>query len=160
MARTRAETFAIGLEPSIDGLRQTARALIRRPLPNVALLVTAVEAAELDAIADEVTVHFPWGPLLDAALGEDADVLAAVASLAKPGAPVRILVSATARDGRASLTRADLEGLRPRYRAAGLELVSVRPASCADVDAARSTWGKRLGAGRSRPAFVVRARRR
>ena len=38
------------------------------PLPNLLLVIAAVESlpAELTALADEVTVYFPWGSLLEA----------------------------------------------------------------------------------------------
>ena len=122
--------------------------------------MSAVEAAGLGAIADEVTVHFPWGPLLDAVLGRDSGVLASVAALARPGGALRVLVSATERDGRAPLTLADLTALRPAYAEAGLALIAARPATADHVAAAHSTWGKRLGVGRARPAFILHAARR
>jgi len=119
-----------------------------------------VEDAGLESLADEVTVHFPWGSLLSAVLGGAPLVLAAVASLAKVGACVRILVSATERDGLAPLTLGDLSGLSTCYADAGLALRSIRRATRGDVSEARSSWGKRLDAGRTRPAFVIEAVRR
>jgi hypothetical protein len=40
----------------------------------------------------------------------------------------------------------------------GLAVTEARPATPADVAAAHSSWGKRLGAGRQRPAWLVRGR--
>jgi hypothetical protein len=160
VARTCPDTFAIALEPSLDALRDTARALTRRALPNIALVVAAAESATLDRVVDEATVHFPWGALLDAVLGQRPDVLAAVARPLKVGASLRVLVSTIERDGREPLSVGRLAALRTRYAAAGLEMRDVRPATTADIDSAHSSWGKRLGAGRSRPAFVVNCVRR
>ena len=154
LARTRTDTYAIGIEPSLDALRDTARALTRRPLPNVALLVATLEEAVcLGTIADEVTVTFPWGPLLDAALG-DGDGPAAIAALLGPGASLRVLVSITDRDHR---RMPDAGELRRSYADVGLAIRTLRPATVADVTAARSTWGKRLGAGRTRAATLIDA---
>lgn len=158
LARAEGGTFAVGLEPSLDALRRTARAIARQRVPNLALVVAAVEAAPLGPIADVVTVHFPWGPLLDAALGRDAAVLGAVAALAKPGARLRVLASVIERDAVPGSPDSDV--IAAAYAAAGLDRVAVRPATPADVVAARSSWGKRLGAGRARPAFVLEAIRR
>jgi hypothetical protein len=144
----------------VDVLRDTARALTRRPLTNVALLASSIEAAMLNDIADEATIHFPWGALLEGVLGERADVLSAIARVLKPGASLRILVSAIERDGRAPLSAARLDTLRARYAHAGLDLVEIRGAMRADIEAARSSWGKRLDAGRSRPGFLIRCVRR
>ena len=152
--------FAVALEPSLDGLRDTARALTRRPLPNIALVVTSVEAAAFDGIADEATIHFPWGALLDSVLGSRADVLAAVARTLRPGARLRILLSTIERDGREPLNVTNLDGLRAAYAAAGLALQDVRVAIRSDIEDAHSSWGKRLDAGSSRPAFVLRCVRR
>jgi len=160
VARTCPDTFAIALEPSLDAVRDAARSLTRRPLSNVALLISSVEAATLDGMADEATIHFPWGTLLAAVLGERADVLSAVARQLKPSAPLRILVSAVDRDGRTPLTVASLEELRGPYADAGLDICEIRAASRADVEVARSSWGKRLDAGRTRPGFVIRCVRR
>jgi 16S rRNA (adenine(1408)-N(1))-methyltransferase len=160
LARTRPQSYALALDAASDGLRETARALTRRPLPNIVLLVGPVEDAGLKSLADEVTVHFPWGTLLSAVLGDAPLVLAAVASLAKVGACVRILVSATERDGRSPLTPRDLSGLSVRYGDAGLALRSIRRATRGDISEARSSWGKRLDAGGTRPAFVIEAVRR
>ena len=42
--------------------------------------------------------------------------------------------------------------------AGGLPVGVARPATAADVAAAHSTWGKRLGAGGRRQAWLLRAR--
>ena len=160
VARTRSYTFAIGIDPSLDALRRTSRALVRRPLANVALIISAVEAARLGPLGDLVTVHFPWGSLLAAVLGDAPSGLASLASLVKPGANVRVLVSATERDGHAPLGPEARAVLAQAYAAAGLRLCTMRPASRAEVEAARSSWGKRLDAGGTRPAYLLTAHRR
>jgi hypothetical protein len=40
----------------------------------------------------------------------------------------------------------------------GLAVTEARPATPADVAAAHSSWGKRLVAGRQRPAWLVQGR--
>ena len=101
-------------------------------------------------------MHFPWGALLDALVGSRADVLAAIARAVKPRGSLDIVVSTTERDGRGALSIERLADLRGAYAAAGLEMAEVRSASWSDVQAVRSSWGKRLDAGRSRPAFIMR----
>ena len=46
------------------------------------------------------------------------------------------------------------------YRGHGLVVTGVRAATPADVAATRSTWGRRLGAGARRPAWLLEATRR
>ena len=51
-----------------------------------------------------------------------------------------------------------LQALAGAYRGYGLAVTEARPATPADVTAAPSTWGKRLGTGVQWPAWVLRAR--
>jgi 16S rRNA (adenine(1408)-N(1))-methyltransferase len=90
-------------------------------------------------------------------------VLDGVARVLRPGAQFELLVSVTDRDhgaGSAPLDADALAKLRPEYADHGLDLAEPRPATAAEVAATRSTWGKRLGAGTSRPAWCLRARQR
>ncbi|HYK97571.1 MAG TPA: hypothetical protein VEU77_04185 [Candidatus Acidoferrales bacterium] len=159
LARSRPDVFAVAIEPSRESLRDAARSLTRRPLPNIALIANAVEqCADLGPLADEVTVTLPWGALLEALLGRHADVLGAMAAISRPGATLRAIVSLTDRDGHGAMPAAAT--LCEAYRDAEFDDLVVRPATADDVAAARSSWGKRLGVGRVRPAFVLRATRR
>jgi 16S rRNA (adenine(1408)-N(1))-methyltransferase len=115
-----------------------------------------LETLPLHSVADEVTIHFPWGSLLRGALAEDERVFDAISRLSRPGGVLRILLSVVARDGRAPLADRDLERVTRAYRWLGFALVERRAATRADVDAARSTWGKRLDVGGSRPGQVLR----
>jgi hypothetical protein len=151
--------FAVAIEPSHESLRDAARSLTRRPLPNIALIANAVEqCVDLGPLADEVTVTLPWGTLLEAVLGRRADVLGAMAAISRPRAKLRAIVSLTDRDGQGAMPAAAT--LRAMYRDADFDDLIVRPAAGDDVAAARSSWGKRLGVGRARAAFVLCATRR
>jgi 16S rRNA (adenine(1408)-N(1))-methyltransferase len=90
-------------------------------------------------------------------------VLDGVTRVLRPGGEFELLVSVTDRDhgaGSAPLEADVLAKLRPVYAEHGLDLAPPRPATAAQVAAIRSTWGKRLGAGTTRPAWYLRARRR
>lgn len=132
--------------------------------PNALFVAAAAEAlpAELDGVADLVTVHFPWGSLLRGLLGAEPALIAAVARVMRAEARLDLLVSVTDRDrggGASPLDARALEALAPAYARQGLELEQPRPATAGEVAATRSTWGKRLGAGATRPAWRLRARR-
>ena len=111
---------------------------------------------------DQVTVHFPWGSLLRGLLAADPAVLTGLARLLRPGGTLSVLVSSTARDRAAGVEPIDrhtLGALAGAYDRHGLAVTRVRPATPADVAASRSTWGKRLGAGTRRPAWLLEATR-
>jgi 16S rRNA (adenine(1408)-N(1))-methyltransferase len=156
VAGTRADTLAIGLDSSADALAYAARRAVRHPLPNLVLLREPLESIPLESFADEVTIHFPWGSLLRGALAEDERVLDAICRLPRLGGALTLLVSLTARGGRAPLTAVDVARTSRAYRARGFALVEHRPIAPADVDAARSSWGKRLRVGGTRPGQLLR----
>lgn len=156
VARTKADTLAIGLDASSDTLAYAARRAARERLPNLVLLRESLESIPLGSIAHEVTVTFPWGSLLQGALAEDERVFAAICSLPRPGGSVTLLLSVTARDGRAPLREIDVARVTRAYRACGLALVERCAVVRADVDAARSSWGKRLDVGGRRPGQLLR----
>ncbi|HKY51110.1 MAG TPA: hypothetical protein VJP45_07625 [Candidatus Limnocylindria bacterium] len=123
------------------------------------LLREAVEAVPLTAVAHAVTVHFPWGSLLRGALAEDQDAFAAICGLPRAGGSLSLLLSVTARDGRAPLTDRDIARIVRAYRDAGHALVERRAIVRSDVEAARSSWGKRLGVSATRPGLLMRFER-
>ena len=159
-AKTEPSTFAIGLDASPDALAAGAWRAKRARVANAAFLVEGVERVpdELGGLADEVTVHFPWGSLLRGLLTADEQVLSPLAKLLKPGGELRLLLSATSRDGYAELAPDDLSALAPSYAEHGLEQMEARVATRLDIAASRSSWAKRLGQGR--PVVFARYSRR
>ena len=66
---------------------------------------------ELSGIASLVTVHFPWGSLLEAAIGRDPAGTDRLAALVAPGGRLRLLVSASQRDAVKGATALDPESI-------------------------------------------------
>jgi len=159
-ARTEPTTFAIAIDASPDALSAGAWRAKRMGLKNAAFLVEGVERlpTELEDLADEVTVHYPWGSLLRGVLRADPVVLCPIARLLRQDAELRVLVSATARDGHIDFSSDWLSKLAPDYAGCGLGLDAVRPADRLEIAASRSSWAKRLGAGR--PVVFARYSRR
>ena len=159
MARTRADTLAIGLDASADALAYAARCAVRDRVPNLVLLREPLERLALDSFADELTVHFPWGSLLRGALAEDKSVFDAICRLPRPGGRLALAFSVIDRDGRAPLSAKDVARVTREYRWSGFSLVEDRAVERFDVAAARSSWGKRLDVGGKRPGRLLRFRR-
>jgi len=167
-AAAEPDRLVVGVDASAAAMAEASRRAARRPgrggLANALFLVAAAEAlpAGLDGLADLVTVHFPWGSLLRGLLAADPAVLGGLVRVLRPGATLSMLVSATDRDrgaGVAPIQAPDLAALAGAYGRHGLELTRVGPATAADVAASRSTWGRRLGAGAGRPAWLLQAQR-
>jgi 16S rRNA (adenine(1408)-N(1))-methyltransferase len=166
-AAAQPDRLVVGVDANAARMMTASRRAAARPsrggLPNALFVLAAVEAlpAELDGVADLVTVHFPWGSLLRGLLGADPATMTGLTRVLRPGATLQLLVSSTVRDhgvGVAPIQAATLHALAASYATWGLAVTKLRPATVADVTAAHSTWGKRLGAGTRRPAWLLRAR--
>ena len=165
-AAAEAERLVVGVDASAAAMAEASRRAAR-PARARRAAERAVRggrrrgaAPELDGLADRVTVHFPWGSLLRGLLAADPAILDGLVRVMRPGATLSMLVSSTARDrgaGVGPIDQRSLAALAVDYRRFGLEVTRVRPATPADVAASRSTWGRRLGAGAQRPAWLLEA---
>ena len=160
-ARTEPTTFAIAIDASPDALSDGAWRAKRAGLKNMAFLVEGVERLprELTCLADEITVHFPWGSLLRGLVDGSSSVVGPIAALLKVGAELRVVMSTLDRDGFEELTPSRVASRRGAYAELGLWLVEADWASRAIVAESRSAWAKRLGVGRTRRAVIARYRR-
>lgn len=159
------EALVIGLDASPASMAPAARRLRRRRLSNALLVVARAEALppELDGTVDGITVHFPWGSLLRGLLTADAAIASGLARVTRPGAVITALVSLTDRERALGLPvprSIDLPALTAAYRELALELGAWRPATASEVEAAHSSWAKRLGVPERRPAWLLRLERR
>ena len=110
--------------------------------------------------ASQVRIQFPWGSLLRGLLSADHVLVNGVAGLLRPAGELTVLASVTQRDRVPGITHLDppaASSIGRRIAAtAGLSLRASRQATHEDIVAAHSTWAKRLGAGRTRPAWLWR----
>ena len=160
-ARTEPTTFAIAVDASPDALAAGAWRARRARLGNAAFLVDGVERVPpgLASLADELTVHFPWGSLLRGLVDGSSAVVGPIALLMKPGAQLRVLMSAIERDGLSDVTPSLVVSRRVAYAEHGLHLIEARWASAGTIAESRSAWAKRLAIGQARQAVLARYRR-
>ena len=163
-ARADSRTLAVALDPSTDQLMDGARIALRQKIANVMFVVSSIENAprELERIADEITINFAWGSLLRGIVRAEAAVLGPLARIAKPGAPVRILLSVAERDAAGvGLEAVDADSLARNggaYASAGLTLARCAIATTTGR-ASGSSWSKRLAADRQVIALTLRRER-
>jgi 16S rRNA (adenine(1408)-N(1))-methyltransferase len=149
------DRYYVGLDPDADAMAG---------VENAAFVVASVEQLppELTGLAAEVRVNFPWVGLLRGVIRPEASVLAALRSLAAPGAAFRIVLCYDPQHDSAALAGEDLpvldeayiDGvLLPAYAAAGLQIRAQRRLTREEALAIPSTWGRRLLHGRPRAAF-------
>ena len=179
--------LVIGIDADARAMGDRSRRAATTPAkgghPNAVFVASGVELlpADLEGIADRVTVRFPWGSLLRGAIGVDPPVAASIAGLVRPGGSLELAVSIVERDrlgardasavegGEAEppefdrlgrpFDAADVERIRAVFEGLGLRLAGVEPMSRTAVTAYGSSWARRLRVGLDRPASLVRLAR-
>ncbi len=158
-ARSHPSELVLALDANADGMREASR----RASSNALFLVCAAEAipAELDGVADLLTIHFPWGSLLSGVTGAAPEFTVRLAGLVAPSGAVRLLVASAERDGGRGQPDLDPERVARAWESHGLRVTGLRSANVADAVAAHSSWGKRLlrNPGPGRSAWHIRLER-
>ena len=172
-ARRNPRKLYIGVDASPRPLEKVSEKIHRKPakggLPNALFVQAAVEdlPAELDGVADEVHVHFPWGSLLRGVATGDRWVLDNLRRVCSPGALLEVILGLDPERDRTEMERLGLEPLSlayidatlaPRYREAGFEVVERGVLPDEDRLHLRTSWAKRLRGGGGRSVFYLVAR--
>lgn len=172
-ARRNPRKLYIGVDASPRPLEKVSEKIHRKPskggLPNALFVQAAVEElpAELDGVADEVHVHFPWGSLLRGVATGERQVLANLRRVCAPGALLEVILGLDPERDRTEMERLGLEplslayidsSLAPRYREAGFEVVERGLLADEDRLRLRTSWAKRLQGGAGRSVFYLVAR--
>ena len=163
-ARRNPNKFYIGIDPNTRPLEKISEKIHRKPAkggaPNVLFIQSAVEdlPEELDGVANEVHVHFPWGSLLRAVAAGDVEVMRNLRRVCAEGALLEVVIGIDPVRDKSELERLGIkpefidDELVENYRAAGFEIVErVMGTPSESVD---TSWAKRL----QRPITFIVAR--
>jgi 16S rRNA (adenine(1408)-N(1))-methyltransferase len=164
-ARRNPRKFFIGIDANPRPLEKLSEKIHRKPakggLPNVLFLQAAVEElpAELDGMADEIHIHFPWGSLLGAVATGDKAVLSNLRRVCRAEALLEIIVGLDSERDRSELARLQINEfnadhidsvLATRYRDAGFEISARGEGLPLSLPQIQSSWAKRLGGSSNR----------
>ncbi|MGH2455149.1 MAG: class I SAM-dependent methyltransferase, partial [Candidatus Limnocylindria bacterium] len=113
-AAAQPEELVIGVDASAAAMAESSRRASRSGSRNAVFVASDVAALppELGGLADLLTIHFPWGSLLRAAVAADASLV----RLLRPGGTLRLLVSAASRDATGGLERLEPDAVAAAYR--------------------------------------------
>lgn len=151
--------FYVGIDANTKPLEKVSMKVTRKParggLPNTIFVQAAVEdlPAELDAVADEIHIHFPWGSLLKAVATGDSDVLASLRRIAAPECLLEIIIGIDPERDRNELERLGIPDLTPiilhsylipKYAAAGFELLEERRFDASEWSRLETSWARKL----------------
>ncbi|MGA2259900.1 MAG: class I SAM-dependent methyltransferase [Acidobacteriota bacterium] len=169
-AAAHPDTFCIGIDPVRAQMREISAKVARKPsrggLPNAFFLEAPIEnlPAELEGVADHITVNYPWGSLLAALVVPHVSLVREIARLGKRGATLTILFNNSVFQDEEYMTRLSLpatneqtmkQRVAPQLKQLGIEI-----ASCSVFEGHPpqwTSWGRRLVAGSSRKTMAVSA---
>jgi 16S rRNA (adenine(1408)-N(1))-methyltransferase len=171
-ARQNPNKFFIGIDANAAALKEVSMKATRKPakggLPNVLFLQAAVESLpdELNSVADEIHIHFPWGSLLRAVATGDAEVLQSLRRIGEFDCLLEIIIGIDEERDRTEIERLGLPPLTadylqnilaPRYEAAGFKVVKsgvLSPENWAKIE---TSWARKLQGNTSRKVvyFIV-----
>lgn len=167
-AGEKADTLLIGVDAARENLQDNAARALKKPArggrPNLLYLIAGYEAlAEnlpegLAHVADRITILFPWGSLLQAAVTGEPRLVSLLDRLAKPNAQLEITLNLHVFDSAPlaerlalpELDAAHVEGvMRPAYLAGGWTLDEITR-HAPDQLPVHTSWGRRLALGSKR----------
>ena len=164
-ARQNPNKFYIGIDPNVSPLQKISERIHRKPqkggAPNVLFIQATVEElpAELEGVATEVHIHFPWGSLLAAVATGADDVIRNIRRICSPGALLEIVFGLDpARDAneldRLSINPIEVQFidtvLVPLYLSSGFEIVERGILPEPEWAKFHTTWANRLKSGEGR----------
>ena len=170
-ARENPNKFFIGIDANAKPLAKVSEKIHRRQkkggAPNALFLLAAVEDLpdELDGVADEVHVHFPWGSLLAAFASGQVEILKNVRRICARNALLEVVLGLEVERDRTELNRLGIEefnpayvrdALLPLYRSAGFEITET--SELRNWSALHTSWAKRLRMNQQRRLIYLIAR--
>lgn len=164
--------FFIGLDANAQPLAKVSEKIYRRVekggAPNALFLQAAVESLpeELNGVAGEIRIQFPWGSLLKAVtIGEEA-ILRDLHSLCQSNTRLEVIIGLDAKRDRAELKRLALPELSAaylerelvsRYEANGFKVEGCGILSSADWPEIETSWAAKLRQSPTRKLIYLRA---
>lgn len=170
LARANPDKFFIGVDANPRPLEKISEKIHRRPtkggLPNVLFLQSAIEdlPAELDGLANEIHVHFPWGSLLAIVARGDSDGLRSLRRIMAPGGLLEIVIALDPQRDESEVKRLGIQSLdsnfisselAPRYRESGFEILEAGIGDPEMWKELQTSWAKRLRGNQSRSLLYV-----
>lgn len=158
-ARQNPQRFYLGIDASANLLAKISEKIHRKPakggLKNALFIQAAVEALpeELDGVADEVHIHFPWGSLLRGVATGDETILKSIRRICAPDAVLEVIIgvdqerdcSELKRLGVSDLTVHFIENdLAGRYQECGFQIVEAGSFAAGNWPDICTSWAGRL----------------
>jgi 16S rRNA (adenine(1408)-N(1))-methyltransferase len=172
-ARRNPQKFYIGIDANPRPLEKISEKIHRKPskggLPNVLFVQSAIEElpAELNGVADELHVHFPWGSLLRAVATGERTALQNLRRICADGALLEVVIGLDPERDRTEMERLQLRPLSVtyidsvlahNYSEAGFEILERGLLSPSEWPRLQTSWARRLQGNVNRSLVYIIAR--
>jgi len=174
-ARENPTKFYIGIDASTKPLQKISEKIYRKATkggaPNVLFIQAAVEdlPSELDGVANEVHIHFPWGSLLRSVAAGGLEVLRQIRRVCANDALLEVVLGLDPVRDASEIERLQLQSLTlnmidtqltPIYLQAGFEITERGILPAAEWPEFKTTWSKKLHSSpnRSITYFIAQAK--
>jgi len=175
-ARENPEKFYLGIDANRKPLAKISMKATRQAPQGGAANVLFIQAAvedlpnELNGVADEIHIHFPWGSLLRAVATGDPQVLGGLRRTMVPGGLLEVVIGVDPERDRGEIERLQLPPvsldhinsvLGPRYAACGLEIKEKGYLAAGEWPHLQSSWARRLrGNNQRQVVYLIAAARK
>lgn len=173
-ARQNPLKFYLGIDASSNLLEKISEKIRRKParggLKNALFIQAAVEALpeELDGVANEVHIHFPWGSLLKGIATGDETMLKNIHRICAPDAVLEVLIGVDEQRDATELQRLGIDSLSAdlidaklaqRYEASGFRIIETGTFSAGNWPNICTSWAQRLKTNDNRNlVYIIAAR--
>jgi 16S rRNA (adenine(1408)-N(1))-methyltransferase len=169
-ARANPNKFYIGVDANAKPLGKPSMKATRKPaqggLRNAMFVQAAIEdlPEELNGVADEIHIHFPWGSLLKGVATGDLEILKSLRRISAEGCLLEIVVGIDPEHDRSALERHDIPELTPillhsyivpKYLSAGFQLLENRKLKREEWSRLETSWAKKLSSNTNRAVSYV-----
>lgn len=171
-AKSHPETFVIGIDADRQQAEELSRKALKKPakggLQNVIFLWHSAEERilELNGVADEIYINFPWGSLLSGVALPSEEIMQNIKRMAKPNAKLHIYLTYDRKFEETKIEELGLPELnlnylntelRQKYHTFGIEIQEVRALTSDEKKQLVGSWPKKILSQRDREIYRVDA---
>jgi len=164
MAKKHPDRYIIGIDPNHQNLAKTSLKSQPSPskdsLPNLLFVLASVQdlPSQIDGIANQVFINFPWSGLMQSLLLADTITWQNIGRICQPGALIEIIFSYDqVRDAKLGLPQINPDyihiDLAPRLHDLGFGVTGFSAVSQSELKSFPSSWAKKLAFGKDRTFY-------
>ncbi len=148
--------FVIG----VDACRENLHEHSRLKLPNALFVIARAQVLphEFSGLISHITIHFPWGSLLESLLECDAALMNGLSSIAKPNAQIDVLLNSGALMEAGTNLDSGARTIYKNLNQHGWNLKRPIQLNDRELRNVPTTWAKRLAYGRDPRAIALNGR--